>query len=65
MATGNAILKKEGLPTKSIISQPLLILDNKTWYQIKAKTQTFHTMVRYTNYLICILMHINENLKMR
>ena len=34
MATGNAILKKGGRPTKSNISQLLLILDNKTWYQI-------------------------------
>ena len=36
MATRNAILKNGGIPTRSIISQLLLILDNKTWYQIKA-----------------------------
>ena len=36
MATGNAILKKGVRPTKSIISQLLLILDIKRWYQIKA-----------------------------
>ena len=37
MATGNAILKKGGIPTKSIISQLLLILDNKTGTKLKPR----------------------------
>ena len=36
MATHNAILKNGGVTTKSFISQLLLSLDYKTWYQIKA-----------------------------
>ena len=36
METGNAILTNGGRPRNSIISQLLLILDNKPWYQIKA-----------------------------
>ena len=36
MATHSAILKNGGVTTKSIISQLLLSLDYKTWYQIKA-----------------------------
>ena len=34
METGNAILKDGGRPRISIISQLLLILDNKPWYRI-------------------------------
>ena len=64
METGNAILKNGGRPRNSIISQLLLILDNKPWYQIKAQTQAFYPMVRYLNYLICILMNIYATLKM-
>ena len=30
----NLIFKNRGVPTKSLISQLLLILDYKTWYQI-------------------------------
>ena len=63
MATRYMILKTGGRPTKSLVSRVLLLLEHKTWYQIKAKTQTFHPMVRYVNYLICIFMNINENLK--
>ena len=37
MATHNAILKNGGVTTKSFISQLLLSLDYKIWYQIKAK----------------------------
>ena len=36
METGNAILENGGRPRNSIISQLLLILDNKPWYEIKA-----------------------------
>ena len=36
MATHNAILQNGGVTTKSFISQLLLRLDYKTWYQIKA-----------------------------
>ena len=57
------ILKTGGRPTKYIVSRVLLFLEHKTWYQIKAKTQDFFPMVRYVNYLICIFMNINENLK--
>ena len=63
MATRYMILKTGGRPTKSIVSRVLLFLEHKTWYQIKAKTQTFLPMVRYVNYPICIFMNINENLK--
>ena len=34
IATHNAILKNGGVTTKSFISQLLLSLDYKTWYQI-------------------------------
>ena len=61
-ATHIVNLKNRGRPTKSIISQQLLILDNKTGYQIKAYTLVFHPLIEYTNYLICIFMNINENL---
>ena len=63
MAANNAILKNGGVTTKSFISQSLLSLDYKTWYQIQAMAYTFYHMVRYTNYLICIFMNINENVK--
>ena len=36
MATHNAILKNVCATTKSFLSQLLLSLDYKTWYQIKA-----------------------------
>ena len=35
MATHNAILKNGGVTTKAFISQLLLSLDYKTWYQKK------------------------------
>ena len=35
MATNNEILKNGDVTTKSVISQLLLSLDYKTWYQIK------------------------------
>ena len=63
IATHNAILKNGGVTTKSIISQLLLSLDYKTWYQIKALAYAFYYMVSYTNYLIYIFMNINENVK--
>ena len=63
MATNNAIIKIGGVTTKSFISQLLLSLDYKTWYQIQAMAYACYHMVRYTNYLICIFMHINENVK--
>ena len=63
MATGNAILMNWGRPRNSIISQLLLILDNKPWYQIKGWIQVFYPMVRYTTYLMCIFMNINETLQ--
>ena len=63
MATCYMIPKSWGRPTKSIVSSVLLFLEHKTWYQIKAKTKTFLPMVRYVNYLICIFININENLK--
>ena len=51
MATGSVILLKNGTrPTNSIISQRLFILENKTWYQIKAKTLAFLPFIKYTNY---------------
>ena len=46
MATRYMILKTVDRPTKSIVSRVLLLLEHKTWYQIKAKTQTFLPMVR-------------------
>ena len=36
VATGNAILMNGGRPRSLIISQLLLIFDNKQWYQTKA-----------------------------
>ena len=51
MATRSVILLKNGTtPTNSIISQRLFIVENKTWYQIKAKTLAFHPFIKYTNY---------------
>ena len=54
-----------GIPIESIVSRVLhvVFLEHKTWYQIKTKTHDFLPMVRYLNYLICIFMNINENLK--
>ena len=63
MATRYMILKTGGVATKSIVSRLLLFLEHTPWYQIEAKTYTFLPMVRYINYLICIFMNINENLK--
>ena len=62
MTTHIAILKNGGVPTKPMISQVLLILDYLTHSQITDKTQTFHPMVTYANYLICIFININENI---
>ena len=36
MATHNVILKNGGIATKLVLSYQLLILGNKTWYQVKA-----------------------------
>ena len=36
MATHNVILKNGGIATKLVLSHQLLILGNKTWYQVKA-----------------------------
>ena len=37
----------------------LMILDDESWYQIQ-----FETLAKsYTNYLICIFMNINENIR--
>ena len=63
MVTRFMILKNGGYPSKSLVSTVLLIIEHKTWYQIKAETQTFRHIVRFVNYLICIFMNINENLK--
>ena len=45
MATNYVILRNRDIPTKSIISQLLLILENRISYQIKAKTQGFYQIV--------------------
>ena len=63
MATHYMILKNGGNPTKSLVSTVLLIIEHRTLYQIKVLTQAFCHMVRFVNYLICIFMNINENLK--
>ena len=34
----------------------------QTWYKIKAMTQPFFSVVGYVNYLIHILLNINENI---
>ena len=65
MVTRYLILKNGRNPTKSLVSTLLLIIEHKTWYQIKAETQAFGPVVRFVNYLICIFMKINENLKIR
>ena len=65
MATRNMILKNVGRPTKSIVTRVLLIIEHKTWYQIKAESQAILPVAQYVNHLICISMNINENLKMR
>ena len=51
IATRGVILLKNGTrPTNSIISHRLFILENKTWYQIKASTLAFHPFIKYKNY---------------
>ena len=60
MATHYAILKNGSVPTNILISQQYLILEYYTWYQIKAETFVFYSLIRYANYLICILMDIYE-----
>ena len=39
-----------------------IIPDYESWYQIKVETLQNDQLNRYTNYLICILMNINENI---
>ena len=41
-------------------TQQQLILGYPTWYQIHSQTKYFYLMVRYANYLISIIMNINE-----
>ena len=43
MATHNVILKNGGVTRKSFISQLLLSLNYKTWYQIKLRRRPFIT----------------------
>ena len=63
MATRYMILKTGGISTKSIVSRVLLFLEQKPWYQIEDKIQTFLPMVIYIYYLICLFMNIYEDLK--
>ena len=41
----------------------LTFLDYQTCNQIKAETLHFNPVVCYTNYLICIFININENIR--
>ena len=41
----------------------LTFLDYQTCYQIKVETLHFNLVVLYTNYLICISMNINANIR--
>ena len=41
----------------------LTLLDYHTCYQIKVETLHFNPIVGFTNYLICIFMNINENIR--
>ena len=43
--------------------QLLTILDYQTYYQIKVETLHFNPIVCNTNYLICIFMNINSNIR--
>ena len=43
--------------------QLLIFLDFQTCYQIKVETLHANPVVLYTNYLICIFMNINENIR--
>ena len=60
-ATHNAFLKDGDTPTKSIVSQRLLIINLINLYKIKVKHVPFIPCPENAN-LICIFMNINENL---
>ena len=46
MATHNVILKNGGIATKLVVSHQLLILGNKTGYQVKAYTLSFYPWIK-------------------
>ena len=49
--------------TKLPKCQLLTIINYQTCYQIKVETLHFNPIVLYTNYLICIFININENIR--
>ena len=63
MATHNALLKNGDVSSKVLISQQLLILCFKTWYQLNVKTYDFCPIFRFVNDQICIFIDINENIR--
>ena len=63
MATSNAILKNGDIPTKSNISQLLLIIALQIVTKLKRRHMHFILWSETLNYLICIFMNINEYLK--
>ena len=52
-----------GVLTKVLISQLLITQEYQTWYQIPAKTHPFYSAAGCINYLIPVLMNINENIR--
>ena len=63
MAIPYMIIMNGGRPTNSILSRVLLIIENYNCCQIKAQIHVIPPVVSYVNYLICIFMNTNENLK--
>ena len=47
----------------SFISLSILEIEESNWYQSEAETLDFQFMYSNVIYLICILMNINENMK--
>ena len=64
MATHNALLQTGYVLTKILQISPAATYPKYlTWYQLNVKTKDFHSVFRYSNFIICIFMNKNENIK--
>ena len=59
----HATLRNESVPTKIIYIWPASHPRNQTWNQMDAKTKNVYPILQYANYLICIFMKNNENIR--
>ena len=54
--------KNRRVPAKFLIFQLPIALEYQTWYQSKSYIHPYYLMIKYLNYLIIIIMKINENI---